>query len=407
MLNKKTIPIILTLYFCFSTTLFACTTAIISGKHTSDGRPILWKHRDADSLANKLKYFDDGKYCYIGLINSGDAAGAEVWAGSNSEGFSIMNSASYNLKASITELNDQEGIFMKMALQQCASLRDFEQLLIETSGTRGVEANFGVIDALGGAAFYETDDTSFVKFDANDPQVAPFGYLIRTNYSFKRNINDGYGYIRYLTAENLFYQAAAENDLSVSFILKKADRSLEHSLTKVNLRDQPYPASKRVVHFVDFQDYINRFSSASSMIVQGVKAGEPTALTTIWTIVGFPLCAVAVPTWVAAGEVLPAILTAEGKSNSPLNQKARQLKERCFTIKRGSGEKYLNLSALLNQQGDGILQLLPAIEDQVWQTTEQKMMDWRTHGFQAKEARILYQWIDDFIKSEYNKNFGL
>jgi hypothetical protein len=67
----------------------------------------------------------------------------------------------------------------------------------------GVEANFGVIDANGGAAYYETANYKFEKFDANDPTVAPDGYLIRTNYSFSGEENKGLGYIRYATAADL------------------------------------------------------------------------------------------------------------------------------------------------------------------------------------------------------------
>ena len=47
---KKIIVILITL---FSIT-FACTSAVISGSATVDGRPLLWKHRDTGSLENKL-----------------------------------------------------------------------------------------------------------------------------------------------------------------------------------------------------------------------------------------------------------------------------------------------------------------------------------------------------------------
>jgi len=30
----------------------ACTVAVVSGKCTKDGRPLLWKHRDTDHLRN-------------------------------------------------------------------------------------------------------------------------------------------------------------------------------------------------------------------------------------------------------------------------------------------------------------------------------------------------------------------
>ncbi len=77
---------------------YPCTTAVVSGKATDDGRPLLLKNRDADVLQNKLAYFSEGKYKFIGLVNSTDKENKEVWCGFNSMGFGIMNSASYNLK---------------------------------------------------------------------------------------------------------------------------------------------------------------------------------------------------------------------------------------------------------------------------------------------------------------------
>ena len=87
----------------------ACTTAIVSGKYTVDGRPLLFKHRDTGFLQNKLMYFSDGKYDYIATVNSVDKKGNEVWAGFNSAGFAIMNSEAYNLNVGdTTQLKDQE-----------------------------------------------------------------------------------------------------------------------------------------------------------------------------------------------------------------------------------------------------------------------------------------------------------
>lgn len=35
----------------------ACTSAIITGKLTPDGRPLLWKHRDTSEDNNRIEYF--------------------------------------------------------------------------------------------------------------------------------------------------------------------------------------------------------------------------------------------------------------------------------------------------------------------------------------------------------------
>ena len=82
-------------------------------------------------------------------------------------GFAIMNSASYNLNLQDTsKLKDNEGFVMKKALQSCATLQDFEALLKSLPKPMGVNANFGVIDANGGAAYYETSNYTFIKFNA-------------------------------------------------------------------------------------------------------------------------------------------------------------------------------------------------------------------------------------------------
>ena len=190
---------IIIIFLFLGSGLIACTTAVISGKFTSDGRPLLLKHRDSNFIQNKLMYFDDGKYNYIGLINSEDKKGNEVWGGVNSQGFAIINSASYNLKDSgdTTSFLDKEGFIMKKALQECKTLKDFENLLTDHIKPLGVEANFGVIDAEGGAAYYETNNYTFLKIDANDPIHAPFGYVIRTNFSFNGKTDYHGGHYRW------------------------------------------------------------------------------------------------------------------------------------------------------------------------------------------------------------------
>jgi len=404
--KKVFLYILIALVISFSQ-LFACTTAIVSGKFTPDGRPLLFKHRDSNKFQNKLMFFTDGKYPYIGLVNSEDSLGTQVWAGFNSAGFAIMNAASYNLNVNdTTHIKDREGFLMKKALQNCATLEDFEKLLRELPKPLGVEANFGVIDAQGGAAYYETGNFTYVKFDANDPKIAPFGYIIRTNYSFTGQQNKGYGYIRYLTAEELFYNAAAVNDLTVDYIIKHVSRSLRHSLLKTDLAES-LPRNSKTPHFVILEDYIPRFSSVSSVVIQGVKKGESPSLTTMWTILGFPLSSVAVPTWISGGEKLPTVLTADKTGNAPLCTMALTLKQKCFPIQRGSGKKYLNLSALLNKKNNGILQKLEPLEDRILTETKEKLKRWRKKGIPAKEIEKYYHWLDRTILTDYQRQFGL
>ena len=116
---------------------------------------MLWKHRDAFEEQNRLEYFSDGKYAYIGLLDTKDTEGRVVWAGMNSTGFAIMNSSSYNLNPTEMEpeKRDEEGVVMKSALQTCETVDDFEKLLQSLKHPMGLDCNFGVIDAKGNAAY--------------------------------------------------------------------------------------------------------------------------------------------------------------------------------------------------------------------------------------------------------------
>jgi hypothetical protein len=385
--------------------ILACTTAIISGKFTNDGRPLLWKNRDTGDPDNKLMYFTDGKYDYIGLVNSKDTTGSEVWAGMNNSGFAIMNSASYNLnKNDDTVAAVNEGKVMKMALAQCATVDDFENLLKTLTKPHGLEANFGVIDAHGNGAYFETSNSSYRKIDVNDPVSAPMGYLIRTNYSFSGQPDQGQGYIRYMTAEKLFYQASATNNFTPEFIIREAARCLYHSLTETDLKQLPASEKEK---FVWFSDFIPRFSTSASVVIQGIKKDESTSLMTMWTVLGFPLCSVVYPVWFNTEHLLPGMLTADNGSNAPLCDKVLKLKKYCFPIKRGHGEDYLYLPALINSSGNGIMQRLVPVEEQVIADAKSRLESWRKAPPAASEIKDFYKTLDNIIGEIYHRLYGL
>lgn len=385
--------------------LFACTTAIVSGRFTPDGRPLLWKNRDTGDLENKLMYFTDGKYDYIGLVNSKDTTGKEVWAGMNIAGFAIMNSASYNLNSEEdADAGINEGKVMKQALMQCATVDDFEKLLKNLPKPYGLEANFGVIDAMGNGAYFETSNNSYVKIDVNDPVAAPMGYLIRTNYSFTGKPNEGQGYIRYLTAEKLFYQASATNKLTPEFILQDAARCLYHSLTDTDLKKTQSAEKEK---FVWFADFIPRFSTSASIVIQGLKKDDSPVDMTMWAVLGFPLCSVVHPVWFNEGKVLPELLAADQTGNAPLCSKALMLKDRCFPVKRGHGDSYLYLPALYNASESGILQELSTLENQVFKDTRTRMATWRQSPPGLDEVKGFYLMLNKNIADVYLAMFGL
>ncbi|MBK3515899.1 C45 family peptidase [Carboxylicivirga marina] len=267
-----------------------------------------------------------------------------------------------------TSFKDQEGFFMKEALMKCATLADFEKLIENRPVPKGLAAHFGVLDAQGDVAFYEVNNRRYTKFDANDPAEAPNGYIICTNYSFTGKKDIGYGFIRYQTAQNLFYQADAMGQLNSQTIIQDFSRCLKHAVMDVDYRKE-YSSVPKGQNFVNSGDMITRYGSSSTILIEGVSKDESPDLSTIWTMIGFPNTCLTIPVWVRGGKNLPSVLVAEGDENCALNQWAMKLKDRCNPIKRSAGYKYLNVSELINQEGTGIIQQLELVEQKIFTGT--------------------------------------
>lgn len=374
---------------------FACTSAIITGKATPDGRPLLWKHRDTGELNNRIEYFAaDGqrKYSFIGLVNS-PSKGGEVWTGTNEVGFSIMNTASYNLQEKPADIEDQEGVVMYKALSQCRTLKDFEKMLDKLKKPLGVEGNFGVIDAEGGAAYYEVNNYEWRKIDANDPKVAPEGIVVYTNHSYTGEINKGMGYIRYETAkEKLFGRWIQGEDITPRWIFNNLSRSFYHSLMGIDLCKTPELTPNG--WFVD-QDFIPRRSTSASIVVKGVKAGENPLLTVMWTILGYPPVSVAVPMFVAAGENQPKMMVkGEEGNNCKMCNIALSRRAKVFSNKRANAKNYLHFSLLYNKEKRGYMQRLAPVEAANFIVTERFMKEQYENGaLDASKLGELYSKI--------------
>jgi uncharacterized lipoprotein NlpE involved in copper resistance len=358
-------------------------------------------------LDNAIVFFNDGKYQYIGLVDSEESWKKEVWGGFNSAGFAIMNSAAYNNNTDdTTKFADQEGVVMKLALSSCATLADFEKMLTDLPKPLGVDANFGVIDAFGGAAYYETGNYGFKKIDANDPALAPDGYLIRTNHSFTGAVDKGMGYIRYAAASEALNMAAAQKKLEPQYLLNNISRNLNHSLTKVNLRAD-LPLNNKNAEFRNFEDFIPRFSTASVIMVVGAAKGEDPSAAMAWMVAGSPLTAVAVPVWVSAGKNLPWVVSMKDDMHAPLCDAAMQLKGQLFPISRGNGSKYINVAALINAENSGILQKLEPVEDAIFRKTAEMVAAMKGNKSDKEMIQEHYKWVDSYIIQSYKELFGI
>ncbi|MFB0565230.1 MAG: carcinine hydrolase/isopenicillin-N N-acyltransferase family protein [Candidatus Aminicenantaceae bacterium] len=382
--------------------LFPCTVAVASGKATPDGRPLMWKNRDTSVLDNKVLYLKGVKYGFIGIVNADDKKGEHVWAGINTEGFAIMNSASADL-AEKGEKTLDNGRFMKIALGECANIRDFENILKRTKGKRDVGANFGVIDAEGNACIYETSSTGFEKFDANDPRVAPSGYIIRTNYAFTSPVeNGGGGYIRFERALRLFQAAYSEGRLDYKFIIQQVSRDLVNEKLHSHPLSNPEVSDSSTPFYVNTNDTINRNSTASVAVFHGVSSPENAYLSTMWVLLGQPVCTVAVPLWASASDIPSAL---SGSGNAYLNNFSRGLASFLYPDRRGHMYQYMNVTRLRNYGGDGVLKKLIRIESQVFAKTEEKLREWQVRKPTGSEINNfegkISEWVFESLKSSF------
>ena len=371
--------------------VLGCTTAVISGAATADGRPILWKNRDADNLANQLVYNADGRHAFVGLVDTGDAAGMKIWAGVNDVGFAIMNSASYNI-----EEDDEEadGEFMRLALQTCASLDEFQALLDRTNpGGRAVASNFGTIDARGGAAYFETSRKAYRRFDATDRALAPRGLLVRSNYSDSGDDQRGSGTLRRRRAGTLLEAAAAAGRLDTQLLLARVTRDLANEA----LGSDPLGAAPPAGPYAYVGDSICRDATASAVVISGVRPGENPLLATAWVILGQPVTGVAVPAWVAARGV-PAELAASPEP-APLTRAFDAVKSVFYPATRGELKRFVRVDALRANERrvvDGLL----AIERKNLETAEQALASWRASApapdaVRAVQAEIARRTLEE------------
>ena len=392
-------------FICTSVSTWACSSAVISGKVTPDGRPLLWKNRETGHLRNHMAYVKGEKYDFVANVNSDNYPKLkETWVGSNTAGFALMNTQSYNLELGDIADDDRgpkNGEVIYRALEICATVEDFCHFLDTISKPSGIEANFGVIDAQGGAAMFEVDGNTYKMFDANDPDVAPHGYVARTNFSNGGELNKGYGYVRFLEVDRVLSKACAMGGITPQLIFNDIARSFRNNILDIDLRSGDFNYPKTSGWFTD-QDFIPRNNTSCSIVVQGVKKGENPELTVLWTILGYPPAGVAVPLWVK--DNLPAMMSYDKeKEAAPLSAASLKLAdEKVFHFKQGGGTKhYLHWENLYNLQGTGIMQKLVPVEEKVYQEALPLQQKFYKDGkVNVKELDALYGRLENMLKTE-------
>ena len=156
------------------------------------------------------------------------------------------------------------------------------------------------------------------------------------------------------------------------------------------------------------KDFIPRSGSASSVTIQGVKEGESPSLTTMWSIIGFPLTSVCIPLWLDMNTDLPRIVQYEKEvKNSPICHAALTFKKDVYSYRLGSHSKYyINVNSLLNAEGNGYIQKLLPLEDRIYAKSLEMTKSWyKDNKINSSEIKEFYQWLDDEISAHYLQEF--
>jgi len=365
---------LLIIFIIFCQNLLPCTTGLVDKKYATNKRAILWKNRDSSHNKNELFLFKHNGFKYFGIINNNDTT--QVWSGVNNFGFAIMNSESRDMiTVGDSTYYDDEGYIMKDALQKCKTIDDFEEILKESNKTgRKVTSNFGVIDASGKAAYFETGNNQFFRFDAENE------YIIRANFSMFGRGYEKYGLYRYDRAKEWFAKLKKQKDLTPNGIINNiiADPYLIPTVTKENFLEYDK---------VLLYDSICRYSTVAVSVVEGVKSGENPEMTTFWVNLGHSAATVSIPLWIYSDSVPQCM---EGSEESELNKLFRDLRDYIFEgdRKKISPQKY-------NETRKSLDVLQKDIDEQ----TSVALKKWRKIQPKKDEVKIFQDGISKMVVS--------
>lgn len=310
---------------------FACDIAVVSGRVTTNGRPLIWKNRDCSGdWHQEIRYFEAvtaraGGYLMVynhdevARMNNGDLVNPS--GGVNAAGFANACTSVYEDFNPIHEAFNINTDLIRESLQKCATVEDFETLLMnwrENHPGKVISGNFVVIDAQGGAALFECYtgnnlllDMKFTRFDANNGEVKEFlngdyfvtkpaedtfiGFYNRANnHTNPDYITINFGDERKVRATEILTDLAAVGNLNYRTVLREVSKDV--------IGQQTYNSGGSEEKYSTTY-CISRNQTRLGLIVDGVKAGDDPALSTFWCALGEPSIAVYAPYFVDAEDV--------------------------------------------------------------------------------------------------------
>jgi len=386
-----------------------CTIMVISGSATVDGRPILWKNRDVTRPDQKFRYispqesYDGTTYGFIGNFYAEDPY--RCYMGVNEVGFAIINANCYNLPDNRKDGLD-DGDIMRIALEWCTDIRDWEELLAVTSIYGRKDGwMFGVMDVSGEAKLYECSNVDFTVFDANNLSDAPDGLIVRSIFGFS-GWNTDRGLLRYRRARFLADNCIEEGPFSANYILGTMVRDFSltcHSESPYNPYPLPYYGHQGdlPIGFVNTDETINRYKTRSCSIIRGVLPDEDPKLATTYALLGQPVLSIAIPLWVAS-QTVPNCLHSGGQA--PWYSLIEDRMDDLYPLGGDDGELYMDTHYLLDSTGAGVYSWSYDYENWGLEQAEQYLEQWRDNGFSMLDVRQAQSNISTVIWNGFSNN---
>lgn len=127
-------------------------------------------------------------------------------------------------------------------------------------------------------------------------------------------------------------------------------------------------------------------------------------LTTMWTELGYPPAAIAVPLFVKMGENLPKMVSYDEKyKTAPLCYYSTEVKNKAYPIHKGNGQKYIHWESFWNDNGNGSLQIIEPFRGKVYDMFQSCQNEWGNKSLDLDKIYSIYQKAETIINDCYSK----
>ena len=321
-----------------------CTAVVVYGKGSYSGKPMLMKHRDIpydkrNHAGSFLRYFQPTKgFRVLFVTDSLSHHSFLPLCGLNEVGFTLLNTASFNLGLRDFSCGTSPVSIMAQALVSCQCADDFASVL--KSQRKGmVPANYLIADRLGNVSLFEVSKSNWTRVDNPDFEC---GFYAFTNFSQSGDLSNQAGLERCLTARKIMSERLEGNvPLTPHDMVDSISRSLRSELLQVDFRSQHWQGG----------DY---FPDGSFIPLKSTTFSVSFCGDVIWCALGYPPVTPLLP--IPFGTPIPAIL-------DEISSFSVAMRNCVFDVNYGEGNRYINIKRLFNNGGSGFIQRLASIEE--------------------------------------------